>query len=296
MLFPSLAAWLFESTGSHLLLTSVAALYFGVTQLATPAGFIASAFLFEEGTSVKSGVAAIGLILLAGGILGMVLVGLSHVLTRHYRGDVWLDSNKGGMRRLNVAMLLISLLLIGWLISLILTFFEWYAIEQAGLQSIEASTMLGAFLIASLVAFVSGPLTDLFDWLTFRSIRRKFGRQSFIVLGLLLLCIGSGMLLFVGNAKGLMVALSVAGLGFGIFTPPLIALVVSGVSHCHWGMAMGLYLAVNSLANGLGGLVGGLAADRFGLKSPFVIGLVIAIVALFLTLIAVRFQGAQDSQ
>jgi MFS family permease len=245
--------------------------------------------MLVERIGVKNGMMVAGLILLAGGGVGMGFVGLAYLVGRSYAWpDKWLTPHGGKVQRLSLALVLSSLLFASWASGSISSSLPFFVTEKLGLQSSQVTLVYIAsspvLLLAVPVAFIVGPLADFLDWLTLRFVRRRLGRWAFAALGVLGLCGGLGILLSARDVRMLAAAVSVTGLGTAILSPPLLALVATSMPPRLWGTAIGLYLAVDVLALPLGVSVSGMAASRFGPQSPFVIALVVAVLAVLIIL------------
>jgi len=291
MLLPSLIAQMFKDTGTHWLLASVAALYFTMTQLAVVTVF-GSPLIQQIG--VKTGLIIAGLAILAGGSVGMGFVGLSHVLSRRYVWrDEWLDLARDRAQLLSLTLILIAVFLIGWTTSSIGNSVLFFAEEQLGLQpsdvALAVTALGGALVVFALFSPSAGVLADSLDWLTLRFVRRQLGRQLFVAIGVLILCSGLGIVLLANDTQGVAGSLIVARLGVTILSPSLFALVIARAPHRLWGTMAGLYLAVSAASN-LGTTASGFVADTLGLASPFVLGIVVAALALPLIAVASKFE------
>jgi MFS family permease len=189
-----------------------------------------------------------------------------------------------------------AVFLIGWTISSLGGFVVLYATKQLGLRPSDVgfafAALGGALVVIALFLPFAGMLADLLDWLTLRTIRRQWGRKLFVAVGVLILCSGLAILLFAKDTQGVAGSLVVARLGEAILSPGLFALVIARAPHRLWGTMAGLYLAV-SAAGSLGNTASGFAADTLGLASPFVLGIVVAVLALLLIAAAARFEHGQ---
>lgn len=296
MMLPSLAGQFFEDTGSHRFLALIATVYLGVIQFAEILGPLAP--LGFSDSDIESGYTkTLGLALLIGWI-GLIFVGVSYLLNRDHtlQDGERIESNNANseMKKVDLLVLLILLFLLGWVVSSVRLFFISFVNEQMELQTMNAAAIFSIFPIATLVAvLISGSLSDLIDWVSFRRLKRRLGQRSITILGLLVLIVGLVILLLAKNETGLAVALTLIGLGFGLFSPPWLALIVTASSHQRWGLVMGLYIAVNALAFAMGSNISGFVADRFGLRSSFTISLAVAVIVLIATLVAVNYQTPQ---
>ncbi|MDE3089758.1 MAG: MFS transporter [Chloroflexota bacterium] len=293
MLLTSLIAQMFEDTGTHWLLASVAALYFAMTQLG---GAVANVFgsLLMQPIGVKTELIIAGLAVLAGGSVGMGFVALSYVLRRRYVWqDEWLDSARDKAHSVSLTLIFMAVFLIGWTTTSIGSFVALYATMQLGLRVSDVGLAFGALGVALVVIALALPfaglLADLLDWLTLRIVRRQLGRQLFVAIGAFILCSGLGILLLAKDTQGITGSLIVARLGSAILSPSLLAVVIARAPHRLWGTMAGLYLAV-SAASSLGNTVSSFVADVLGLASPFVLGIVVTALALLLIVVASMFE------
>ncbi len=293
MLLTSLIAQMFEDTGTHWLMASVAAMYFAMTQLG---GAVVNVFgpLLMQQIGVKTELIIAGLAVLAGGSVGMGFVALSYVLRRRYVWqDEWLDSVRDKAQSVSLTLIFMAVFLIGWTTTSIGSFVVLYATKQLGLRVSDVGLAFGslgvALVVIALALPFAGLLADLLGWLTLRVVRLQLGRQLFVAMGVLILCSGLGILLIAKDTLGVAGGIVVARSGEAILSPSLLALVMARAPHRLWGTMAGLYLAVSAASN-LGNTVSGFVADTLGLASPFVLGIVVAALALLLIAVASRFE------
>lgn len=289
MVLTSLLALMFKAIGTHWLLAFVAALYVTTAQVAS-SGFVAGALLIEQ-FGFKTGLTISGLVIVAVGTFGLGFVGLAYLLIRRASWlDEWLDSSRSKPQWASISLALLAVFLIRWTCSTE-SLIAVYATTDLGLQMAEVSVAIGAIsVVLAAIAFLippAGLLADLLDYLTRRFAGRQFGRQSIVALGVLILCIGFGILLFAKDTQGVAGSLLAMRLGSALLGPSLLAVVIAYAPNRLWGTVTGLYLAATA-AGELGNVGSGFAADRWGWTSTFVLGIVLAALALVLVAVALK--------
>jgi MFS family permease len=145
-----------------------------------------------------------------------------------------------------------------------------------GLSETTASYLMSGLMIGVILAQV--PVAWLAD---------RFGRAGILAACNVLTLVGLVGLLFPSGTTWLAICLFVAGACSGAFYPLGLALLGDRVPASGLVRANGWYLAINSLGSLAGPILAGLAMDRFGRPSLFVVG-VVAVGLVFATWLALE--------
>jgi MFS family permease len=286
MLFSSLIIWLLQTVWSRRLYATVAGFYMGTVALGRILGSVGATFVgvFRSMASSSGSLVVAGLILLAGGALGIGGVSLSYALGRSRpRPEEQLATPPGRFQVWSLVLIGLAIFFAGWTVS---TQGRWLAHDERWSEA--GSAVLSMFTAGSMLAtlmarFLVGPLADLCDWLTIRCTRRSWGRTLILILGALVMCGGATLYLASPEPTIAGVAFIAINVGSGMLGPSLIALVCVNVPRSRWGLGIGLYPAVGVLASLLSSPVIGLLADQLGIRIAFVSALVTAVLSLAAT-------------
>jgi len=178
--------------------------------------------------------------------------------------------------------------------------------ERAALRSIAAAALLvvtsygileSIFVIWAFGRFGFGPrtvglalfgvslLTVLMQGGLIRRLAPRFGEPLLGSLGIASYALGLFLVAVAGKSLVLVgVGLAFAGLGMGAYTPCASALASKQSKGPDRGAVMGTYQASTSLARVIGPFVSGYLYERLGSNSPFFIGALITIPAIWLLL------------
>ncbi len=132
----------------------------------------------------------------------------------------------------------------------IVSFLPLFATKQGITNPGIFFTVFAIMLI--LVRALAGRLSD------------KRGRKFVIVPGMIILAFGLWVLSFAGSLMGFMAAALLYGLGFGLFHPTMMALLVDRVTPQGRGAAMGTFTASFDLGIGMGSIVMGVILQFAG--------------------------------
>lgn len=100
-------------------------------------------------------------------------------------------------------------------------------------------------------------------------LARRLGRRWIIAFGLGLQGLGTVILPWIGGFWLLLNSQVVAGFGWGLILPVLMATALDTAGPTRQGMASGIFQWGGSLGMFLGPMIGGLIAQRFGLNMTF---------------------------
>jgi MFS family permease len=161
-----------------------------------------------------------------------------------------------------------------------LGFLPIYA-KQAGLNDAEIALVLGAQLIAAMIAKpIAGRFSD------------TVGRKPVIIVGLLL-CVASLPLVFrSGQFMTFALISGVLGLGVGAVTPVTNALIADLASARRLGAAMGVFGTVFDFGEAMGPIVAGFLIGGIGYAATFDVLAAATLAATVLLFFAVRSPGA----
>jgi EmrB/QacA subfamily drug resistance transporter len=124
--------------------------------------------------------------------------------------------------------------------------------------------------------------------LTAGSLADRIGRRAVYLGGLVLFAVASLTCGLAGNAGMLIAARGVQGLGAAAMLATTMALISSSYSGRDRGIAFGIWAAVNGGASAAGPVLGGLLTTHVGWRWIFFVNLPVSVVAVVLTLLAVR--------
>jgi MFS family permease len=269
LLIPAVLVCLFEAVWSRGFLATVAGLYLGATSLGKMVGTILGPFI---GDQVPGGWVVTGASVLGVGAVGLGGLALSHLLERgRSRPAGQIEPPPGRPETWTLVLVGGVALCAGIAMN---TLHSWSMIDDRWPETtgMRLSMFLGGSLAATWLAqSLSGFVADLCDWLAVRATRRKWGRAFILILGALVLC-GSIVLYLVSEDSTVAgIALIVAGIGWGMLGPSLVALVCAHVHPFKWGLALGLYFVLTTFVSDfLSGLTGGLLIDTLGTRIVFV--------------------------
>jgi EmrB/QacA subfamily drug resistance transporter len=124
--------------------------------------------------------------------------------------------------------------------------------------------------------------------LTAGSIADRFGRRAVYLGGLAVFAAASLTCGLSGSAGLLIAARGVQGLGAAAMFATTMALIASSYAGRDRGIAFGVWAAVNGAASAAGPVIGGVLTTHFGWRSIFFVNLPVSLIAVALTLMAVR--------
>lgn len=124
--------------------------------------------------------------------------------------------------------------------------------------------------------------------LTAGSVADRIGRRAVYLGGLALFAAASLTCGLAGSAGMLIAARGVQGLGAAAMLATTMALISSSYSGRDRGIAFGIWAAVNGAASAAGPVLGGLLTTHVGWRWIFFVNLPVSVVAVVLTLLAVR--------
>ena len=128
-----------------------------------------------------------------------------------------------------------------------------------------------------------------------RRLAPRFGEAPLGSVGIALYALGLLVVAVAGKSLALVLAgIGLAGLGMGAYTPCASALASMQSKGSDRGAVMGTYQASTSLARVIGPFVSGYLYERLGSNSPFFIGALITLPAIWLLLRSRR--GALETQ
>ena len=142
-------------------------------------------------------------------------------------------------------------------------------------QDLQWVLSLYALVLASLV-LTSGSLAD------------RIGRRTVYLGGLLIFGASSLMCGLSGNVGVLIAARGLQGLGAAAMFATTLALISSSYAGRDRGIAFGIWAAINGAAAAAGPLIGGLLTTHRGWRWIFFVNLPVCVVAVVLTLTAIR--------
>jgi EmrB/QacA subfamily drug resistance transporter len=146
---------------------------------------------------------------------------------------------------------------------------------DASLPDLQWVLSLYALVLAALV-LTAGSLAD------------RIGRRAVYLGGLAVFAAASLTCGLSGNVGLLIAARGVQGLGAAAMFATTLALISSSYAGRDRGIAFGIWAAVNGAASAAGPLIGGLLTTTVGWRWIFLVNLPVCVVAVVLTLLAVR--------
>jgi MFS family permease len=199
--------------------------------------------------------------------LGVGLALLVHFLIRHryHWPDEWLNEPRQPLSALNIVFALL-LALCAAVAGGMLSQGFFYIATKYGSPDETVIALQTTWSIALLIGYLAGGvLGDLAHWLASRFLKRTFGRPAILLLGLLVACIGTVLLIAMGKAlPQFRIALFVTGIGFGLFLPALLAHLAVQVRHQRRALLLSGYLAVGILASFLSSFTMGFIGQATG--------------------------------
>lgn len=168
-----------------------------------------------------------------------------------------------------VACCLISACMVGWLI-LTLTFFPLYLVKVSRLTAAEMSTVMSLMGVGSVVAgFLVPYLSD------------RFGRRRIMITFAWVGALSPlGVLLLHEISTGLAACVLIGSLAGGTFPLFMAVIPSTSIESRRLAASIGAIQGVGEIAGGvIAPLVGGWAADRYGLEVPLTTALVLALIA-----------------
>ncbi len=124
--------------------------------------------------------------------------------------------------------------------------------------------------------------------LTAGSIADRLGRRAVYLGGLVVFAAASLTCGLSGSAGVLIAARGIQGIGAAAMFATTMALISSSYSGRDRGVAFGIWAAVNGAASAAGPVIGGVLTTHYGWRSIFFVNLPVSVLAVVLTLMAVR--------
>jgi MFS family permease len=290
LVYSGLLAYLMEAVTSRWFLACAAA---GYVAIGVSVNIALNSF-----QSLPKDANGVFLVALASAALGLLLGGAlmlaNWFIRRRYRWpDEWLDEPHQPFSAINIVFALFLALCTAIAGGMLSQGFFFIALNYGSPEK-TMSALQATWSIALLIGYLAGGgLADLSHWLVSRFLRRTFGRPAILLLGLLVACIGTVLLIAMGKTlPQLRIAIFVAGIGFGLFLPALLAHLAVQVRHQRRALLISGYLAIGILASVLSSFAMGLigqATGSNGLVIAAALGLAasmgLAIIILILSLI-----------
>lgn len=123
----------------------------------------------------------------------------------------------------------------------------------------------------------------------------RYGRKRMYLLGVLLFGITSVAIGLVGSTEGVLVFRALQGLSAALLMPQTIALLRATFSREHFGMAVGVWGGVSSVAIAGGPLVSGILVEQLSWEWVFYINVPIALVGLVFAAVVIRETEVEKS-
>tara|TARA_R110002126_G_scaffold17513_10_gene68176 strand:- start:1140 stop:1748 length:609 start_codon:yes stop_codon:yes gene_type:complete len=140
-------------------------------------------------------------------------------------------------------------------------------------------------LIGVLAAIVQGGLLG--------KLAKRFGVERLIVIGAIALSVGLAVVPFVTTSTQLVLAMTIAALGFGILSPSLnTAISVRGDNDVQGGL-MGVTRSATTLSRVVGPAMGGMVFAVVGRHAPYFAGALIMAIVAIVALLALFNRRAQ---
>ena len=176
-----------------------------------------------------------------------------------------------------IALMVLTLLVIGSA-ALMETTLAFFAHDSFGWGPSDVGLAFGAvgLISAALQGGAAGPLA------------RRFGSGQLAVAGVVFHAAGLALLVIAGSSMAMIGALAVMALGLGLFNPAYQTLTSRQTNDGDRGLVMGLTQGASSLGRVGGPAVSGALYQQFGHRSPFTVGAVIMLLALFAAVAAAR--------
>jgi MFS transporter, DHA1 family, tetracycline resistance protein len=115
-----------------------------------------------------------------------------------------------------------------------------------------------------------------------KTLSKKFGDKTTVLIGIIFMVIGLGFLPYGGNFLGVAIVISVMAVGGGILQPMIPSMISKYSPEDQQGATLGFSQSISAFARVLGPLWGGFSYDAFGYQYPFVSGAIFT----FITFIA----------
>ncbi|MCK4475231.1 MAG: MFS transporter [Methanophagales archaeon] len=151
---------------------------------------------------------------------------------------------------------------------------EW--VEASETPSFVSALIFSAFTLVSTPLSVPGGI-----------ISDKFGRKPLIVAGLLLYAVASALFPFSNNTYDWIFVRALQGAGAGLFFPAVTALLAEVTSYEERGHALSVYNIGLGVGLAAGPISGGVLFDIYGIRMPFFLCVVFALLSVVLVLLFV---------
>jgi MFS family permease len=265
MALPALFALALEACWTHRVLASVAG---GVLLIEAFMNNLTSSLSFKiaEASSWRwtYGLASGGVLL--GAVVGGSLLLVSALMARRrFWPENRIEAPRGRWAPIVVLGLLAVALLICSVNSSAWSTIVYFMRYVLGLASASTATVFLGYRLGWIAAIiVAAPLADILEWLLGRRTRRSLARPAFVVAGIVVVCAGSALLRIADGSTGAAMAMTALGVGSGLATPSLIALLASNIKHRWWATAVSVYQVVCALGYAAASAGAGGMLNRFG--------------------------------
>ncbi|HEY9077285.1 MAG TPA: MFS transporter [Anaerolineaceae bacterium] len=197
---------------------------------------------------------------------------------------IWLKPQRGKLFNLIVPVMLLAYFFSFASSGIYRSFSSLYYSSLLGISAVNIASTFLAFSIASMIAgFISGPVGDLFNWLSIKHLHRQAGYLVIVLLGMLIFLAGYILLPLLGRSP--LIGIILVGAGIGLYSTSLRALVIVNISHRWWGVIVGGLTSISIAANMSARLLGGIFVESFGIQRLFTPAIIILVISILLTLV-----------